>query len=190
MRMPLMIASKNRAWLSESSPTRALAIVSIGCRRQNGDPEGNSVPFNSCSNNTSGSRAFSHVVTWVRRERTEFKFQLATLNINPHSSVMGEVPPLSTGPLQEESILNLCKLHWRGASLVIVQYGIDPSAHGIAPHQPSIAGFQQFGRRSHILHPRIEPEIVRIRIKDDWHAVMDWCGHSIRGRGQDRAGLD
>jgi len=26
-------------------------------------------------------------VTWVSRERTEFKFQLATLNINPHSSV-------------------------------------------------------------------------------------------------------
>jgi len=26
-------------------------------------------------------------VTWVSRERTEFKFQLATLNINPHSKV-------------------------------------------------------------------------------------------------------
>src|SRR6185369_9574074 len=48
---------------------------------------GNSVPFNSCSNNTFGSRAFSHAVTCVSRERTEFKFQLATLNINPHSSV-------------------------------------------------------------------------------------------------------
>ena len=28
--------------------------------------------------------AFSHVVTGFRRERTEFKFQLATLNIHPH----------------------------------------------------------------------------------------------------------
>src|ERR1035441_10163106 len=59
--------------------------------------DGNSVPFNSCNNNTSGSRVFSHIVTWFNRERTEFKFQLATLNINPHSSVTGEVPPFSTG---------------------------------------------------------------------------------------------
>src|SRR6202020_2475185 len=51
--------------------------------------DGNSVPFNSCSNNTSGSRSFSHVVAWVSRERIEFKFQLATLNINPHSNVHG-----------------------------------------------------------------------------------------------------
>ena len=55
--------------------------------------DGNSVPFNSCNNNTSGSRAFSHVVTWFSRERTEFKFQLATLNINPHSSVGVRRPP-------------------------------------------------------------------------------------------------
>src|SRR6202035_1695054 len=60
--------------------------------------DGNSVPFNSCSNNTSGSRAFSHVVTWVNRERTEFKFQLANLDIDPHSSVAGEVPPLFNCP--------------------------------------------------------------------------------------------
>jgi hypothetical protein len=29
-------------------------------------------------------------VTWLRRDLTEFKFQLATLNINPHSSATGE----------------------------------------------------------------------------------------------------
>jgi hypothetical protein len=36
---------------------------------------------------TLNQRTFSHAVTWVSRERTEFKFQLAILNINPHSIV-------------------------------------------------------------------------------------------------------
>jgi hypothetical protein len=37
---------------------------------------------------------------------------------------------------------------------------IDPRAHRIAPHQPGIAGLQQFGRRSHILHSRIKPSCL------------------------------
>ena len=91
--------------------------------------------------------------------------------------------------LPKEKILSPSEFHGCGASFVVIYHRVDPSAHGIAPHQPSIVGFQQFGRRSHIRHPRIEPEIVRIRIKDDWHAVMDWCGHSIRRRCQNRAGF-
>src|ERR1700737_2021174 len=51
----------------------------------------------------------------------------------------------SRSPLQEETILNLCKFHGRGAFLVVVSHVIDPGAYGIAPHQPSIVGLQQFG---------------------------------------------
>jgi hypothetical protein len=75
--------------------------------------------------------------------------------------------------LQEQPILNLGDFHGRRASLVVVRDLIDPTAHGIAPHQPSFAGLQQFGRRSYIRHPRIEPEVVVMWTKDDWHAVMD-----------------
>jgi len=60
-----------------------------------------------------------------------------------------------------------------GAFFVIVNHVVDPSAHGIAPHQPGIAGFQQFGRRTHAGHSRIEPQVVTIWIKNDWHAVVD-----------------
>jgi hypothetical protein len=67
---------------------------------------------------------------------------------------------------------------------------VDPSAHGIAPHQPSIEGLQQFRHLNHILHSRIEPQIVAVRIKDDRHSVVDSSGHGIWRRGQNRAGLD
>jgi hypothetical protein len=43
----------------------------------------------------------------------------------------------------------------------------------IAPHQPSIVRLQQIGRRAHITHPRIEPEVVVVGLKDHWHSVMD-----------------
>src|ERR1700730_13447155 len=50
---------------------------------------------------------------------------------------------------------------------------IDPRTHRIAPHQPSIVGFQQFGRCLNIRHPRIEPEIIRVWIEDDGH-MRSW----------------
>jgi len=37
------------------------------------------------------------------------------------------------------------------ASLVIMRHMIDPQAHWIAPHEPSIVGLQQFGSRTHAL---------------------------------------
>jgi len=45
--------------------------------------------------------------------------------------------------------------------------------HRIAPHEPGIVGLQQFGRRGHIRHPLIKPNVVAIRIKNDWHPVVD-----------------
>jgi hypothetical protein len=59
--------------------------------------------------------------------------------------------------LQEETSLSLGKFHRRGAFLVVIGHVIDPSAYGVAPHQLSIVGLQQIGRRSHIPHSRIEP---------------------------------
>jgi hypothetical protein len=67
----------------------------------------------------------------------------------------------------------LTKLHGRGARYVVVSHGIDPRAHGIAPHEPSIVGLEQFGRRSRVPHPRIEPQVVAVWVEDDGHAVVD-----------------
>jgi hypothetical protein len=66
--------------------------------------------------------------------------------------------------------VNLGRLHGYGSSLVIIHHMIDPRAHRIATHEPGIEGLQQFGRRSHILHSRIEPiesRVVAIRIEND-----------------------
>jgi hypothetical protein len=60
-------------------------------------------------------------------------------------------------PLREETILNLGKFHWSRAFFVVVRHVVDPGAYGKAPHQPGIAGLQQFGRRTHIIHSRTEP---------------------------------
>jgi hypothetical protein len=38
--------------------------------------------------------------------------------------------------------------------LVIVHHGIDPTAHGIAAHQPGIVGLEEVGRRSQIPRQR------------------------------------
>src|ERR1022692_2326758 len=86
--------------------------------------------------------------------------------------------------------LQLDKLHSPRALRVVVSHSIDPRAHRIASHHLGIAGSQQFGRRTHIPHSRIEPKFVTVGIKDYWHSVVDWCGHSIRSRGQNGAGLD
>jgi len=89
--------------------------------------------------------------------------------------------------LGKEATLNLRNLNWLRAFLIIIRHGIDSCAHGITPHQPSIAGLQEFARHSQILHPRIEPDVIAIRIKDDRHAVVHRCRRRIRSRGQNRA---
>src|ERR1035441_1483992 len=53
----------------------------------------------------------------------------------------------------QESILNPCQFDGYAAFFVIVRNVVDPSTDGIAPHQPSIVGPQQFGRRNHVRHP-------------------------------------
>ena len=75
--------------------------------------------------------------------------------------------------LRKKPTLSLGELHGCGALLVVVRDVIDPRAHGIATHQPGVAGPQQLGRRAHILHTRIEPQIVAVWIKDHWHAVVN-----------------
>jgi hypothetical protein len=97
---------------------------------------------------------------------------------------------VSPHTLREKPTLSLGKLHRLRAFLVVVPHMINPTAYGVAPHQPGIEGFQQFGRRTHILHSGIEPKVVAVWVKDHWHSVMDGRGHRVRGRGQNRAGLD
>ena len=70
-------------------------------------------------------------------------------------------------------ILHLGEFDGTRAFLIIVRHVIYPGAHGIAPHQPSIVGLQQFGDRSGVLHSRIEPEIVVVGIEDGGHPVVD-----------------
>jgi hypothetical protein len=67
---------------------------------------------------------------------------------------------------------------------------VDPRAHGKAPHQPGIIGLQQCGRRSHIRHPRIKPQLVAVWIENHWHPAVHDRGDSIWNRGQDRTGLE
>ena len=50
---------------------------------------------------------------------------------------------------------------------------VDPRAHWIAPHQPGVVRLQKFGRRSHIHHSRIKPQLVVVWIKYDWHPVVN-----------------
>ena len=106
-------------------------------------------------------------------------------------------PPTSTSintrdkhgrTLQEQRVLRLGDLHGARAILVIICNVVDPRADRIAPHQPCIVGLQQLRDDLHVGHPRIEPEIVRIGMENDWHTVMDARRHGIRGRGEDRAG--
>jgi hypothetical protein len=81
---------------------------------------------------------------------------------------------VSTHGLQlEESILNQGEFHGRRAFPVVVGHVVDASAHRIAAHPASIESPQHFRRRTHILHSGIEPQVVGIRIKNDWHAVVD-----------------
>jgi hypothetical protein len=52
---------------------------------------------------------------------------------------------------------SLSDYHGRGAFRVVIHYGIDSSAHGIAARQPGIIGLKQSGRRADIIHAGVEP---------------------------------
>jgi hypothetical protein len=56
-------------------------------------------------------------------------------------------PTVAWHKLGKEPILNPGEFQGHGALLVVVRHAVDPGAHGIAPHQPGIAGFR---RRKHI----------------------------------------
>src|SRR5580692_12967024 len=73
--------------------------------------------------------------------------------------------------LGETRILNLGEFHGRGAIRVVVRHVVDRRAHGIAPHRPSIVGLQQIGCRSHILHPRVEPETSKYKRDTGWRST-------------------
>ena len=74
--------------------------------------------------------------------------------------------------LRKQWVLNLERDRCR-TFFFIVSHMIDANANWIAPHELCPIRLQQFGRRTRIQHSRIEPQIVAIRIKNDWHAVMD-----------------
>jgi hypothetical protein len=54
-------------------------------------------------------------------------------------------PALRRSRRGKEMIVNPSEFHGRRAFFVVVRHPIDPSAYGIAPHQPSIIRLQQFG---------------------------------------------
>ena len=73
---------------------------------------------------------------------------------------------------------------------VVIRNGVDPIAHRVAPHHPGVIRLQHVGHCSHVVHSRIEPQIITVWVKDDRHSIMDGCGHRVRCRCQDRARLD
>lgn len=79
----------------------------------------------------------------------------------------------SGGSGRKETLLTLIEFDRRRTSLVVIGNVVEPAAHGIASHQPSIGRLQHVGHHSHVLQPRIEPQIVTVRVEDDWHSVMD-----------------
>jgi hypothetical protein len=62
--------------------------------------------------------------------------------------------------LEKQPSLSFRDFYGRGTQLIVIHHVIDSSAYGIAAHQPGIKGLQQFGRYAHILHLRIEPQVV------------------------------
>ena len=98
---------------------------------------------------------------------------LARFLLFHHTPVRGSCRIDPTVRLQEETRLSLGEFHGCGAFLVVIGHVIDPSAYGIAPHQLGIIGLQHVGHRTRIVHSRIEPQVVAIRIENDRHAVMD-----------------
>jgi hypothetical protein len=62
------------------------------------------------------------------------------------------------GDYKKRRVLTSIKFHCR-ADWIVIRHMVDPSAHWIAPHRLSIAGFQQFGCRSHIFHAGIKSQV-------------------------------
>ena len=91
--------------------------------------------------------------------------------------------------LEEQLTLSLEGLHGYRTFFIVVGHVVNASAHGIRTHDRSTAGFQLFGNQIHILDARIEPQIVRIDFKDDWHTIEDNSGQGVWRRCQNRAGL-
>ena len=75
--------------------------------------------------------------------------------------------------LQEEAILNLGEFNMCRALCVVIGDIVDTSAYRVAPHQSGIEGLQHLRNRRDIGHPRIEPQVIAVGIKDDWHSVVD-----------------
>ncbi len=88
-------------------------------------------------------------------------------------------PPRDGNCLLEETILNLCEFHDCGAPCVIAGNGVDATAHRVAPHHPGVTRLQHVGHCSHVVHSRIEPQIITVWIKDDRHSVVNGRSHSI-----------
>src|SRR6266849_9894418 len=78
-----------------------------------------------------------------------------------------------TAPLQKDPSLILDNLHGRRALRVVVSDVIDSSAHGVASHQPGVVGPQHFRHHFDTRHPRIEPQVVTVWIKNNWHTVVN-----------------
>ena len=79
---------------------------------------------------------------------------------------------------------SLSDFHGHGALFVIVNDMIDPRAYRIAPHRPRIVGFQQFGRRAHIVHAGVEPKLVAVWIENHCHPVVDRRRYSAGRRSE------
>ena len=66
----------------------------------------------------------------------------------------------------------LGEFHRSRTFLVVVRNIVDPSAYGIASHQPSIVGLQHLGRRCQFSSSRIKPQVIAVWIKNHWHPVV------------------
>jgi len=75
--------------------------------------------------------------------------------------------------LGKKPILRVGKHDRSRTLLVVVRNMINPSAHGVAPHLAGVIGLQQIRDRMRVTHPWIEPQVVAIWMKDDWHPVVD-----------------
>ena len=95
---------------------------------------------------------------------------------NARTIPLGVLPRLSirlTIALREEIVLNLDEFHRRGASFIVIDDVIYPSAYRVAPHQTGIVRLQQFRGNVNIPHSGVEPEVVTIWIEDDGHSVVN-----------------
>jgi hypothetical protein len=81
-------------------------------------------------------------------------------------------------------------LDGRRTLCVIVCNGVDPTAHRVGPHHLGVIRLQHIGHHPHVVHSRIEPQIVTVWIKDHRHSIMDGGSHRVRCRRQDRARFD